>query len=43
MSETIRQARESGRGWMMMRYPQIVRDSVEARKKKLTREPEGIE
>jgi hypothetical protein len=41
ISEVIRQSRESARGMMMMKYPQIARDAVEARRQKFTAEPQG--
>lgn len=34
IQETIRQSRESARGMMLMKFPQIVQDATEARKKK---------
>lgn len=34
MQETIKQSRESARGMLMMRYPQIVRDAVAAKMEK---------
>ncbi len=34
IQETIRQSRESARGMVMMKWPQIVKDATEARKKK---------
>jgi hypothetical protein len=43
ISEVIRQSRESARGMMMMKYPQIAHDAVEARRQKFTGEPRGIE
>jgi hypothetical protein len=43
ISEVIRQSRESARGMMMMKYPQIARDAVEARRQRFTAEPRGIE
>ena len=43
ISEVIRQSREAARGLMMMKEPQIVKDAVEARRKKMTDEPKGIE
>jgi hypothetical protein len=43
LSEVIRQSRESARGMMMMKYPRIAHDAVEARRQRFTGEPRGIE
>jgi hypothetical protein len=43
ISEVIRQSREASRGVVMMKYPQIVKDAVEAKRQKMTGEPRGIE
>jgi hypothetical protein len=43
ISEVIRQSREASPGMVMMKYPQIVKDAVEAMRQKMTGEARGIE
>lgn len=42
IAEVVKQSREAARGWMMGRYPHIVRDAVEDLRERKTGEPEPI-
>lgn len=42
VQEVIKQSRETARGMMMLKYPQIVRDAVQQRRDAFTEPPESI-